>query len=107
MAIRRIRIDYTLYSPDYTRDEGLCLDFKTFEAAKKWARGLGRGSNIVRNFNLTNKDGSIDWWQGERCWFFDGTRFRRVLPDPNSTKWHIDANRPFGIANQVARRRLT
>jgi len=106
MAIRRIRIGYTLYSPDYKRESGLCLDFATFGSAKRRARGLGRGSNIVRNFNQRSKDGSTDWWQDERCWYFDGAGFQRVLPDPSAKKWHMDVDHSFGKAD-LMRRRLT
>ena len=104
MAIRRIRIGYTLYSPDYKRESGLCLDFATFGSAKRRARGLGRGSNIVRNFNQRSKDGSTDWWQDHRYWFFSGVTFRKVLPDLSANKWHMDDLHSFRQAELLSRR---
>jgi hypothetical protein len=82
MAIERIRIDYTVYSPNYQPGKGLCLGFDTFQKAKARARGLGAGSRVYRNFNQRNKKGQVlgDWWTADRYWLWDGTHFRR-LPD--------------------------
>jgi hypothetical protein len=78
MAIRRIRIDYTVYPPDHQRGEA-CWDFRTFRRAKTAARRLGSGSRIYRNFNQTNKRGAVlgDWWSGEYLWSWNGNHFRR------------------------------
>ena len=84
MAIKQIRIDYTVYSPDYEPGEGLRNDFPTLERAKRSARDLGTGSVIVRNFNQTDKDGGVDWWQVDRCWYFAGLHFRRASPSPRN-----------------------
>ena len=56
MAIKRIKIDYTVYTPNYHPGDG-CWDLRNFERAKQRARGLGIGSRIYRNFNQTNKRG--------------------------------------------------
>ena len=88
MATRPVRINYTLYSPGYTRDSSLCQDFETLSAAMRRARGLGAGTQIVRNYNL-EAEGRFDWWQEGRCWYFDGFSFDRIdLGD--SKKWDLD-----------------
>ena len=80
MAIRRIRIDYTVYPPNYQRG-GTCWDFRTLRRAKTAARGLGSGSRVYRNFNQTNKRGQIlgDWWSGKYFWAWSGNFFCRKL----------------------------
>jgi hypothetical protein len=63
MAIRRIRIDYTVYrSDDHPGDP--CWDFRTFIKAKSAARSFGVGARVYRNFNQTNKRNKVlgDWW---------------------------------------------
>ncbi len=100
MAIRRIRINYTLYSPEYERATGLCLDFDTFAAAKQRACGLGIGTVLVRNFDRVDKDGNTDWWQDGRCWLFDGRQFVRTsTKDPDSKKWN-SLKHPLAAAAQ-------
>jgi hypothetical protein len=80
MAIERIRIDYTVYSPNYRTGEGLCLGFDTFRRAKASARSLGTGSRIYRNFNQKNKKGHVlgDWWTADRYWLWDDETFRKL-----------------------------
>jgi hypothetical protein len=80
MAIQRIKIDYTVYSPSYKPGIGLCLDFRTLPKAKSRARGLGVGSRVYRNFNQKNKKGQVlgDWWSSDRYWLWDGTTFKRL-----------------------------
>jgi hypothetical protein len=80
MAIKRIKIDYTVYSPNYHPGDG-CWDLRNFERAKQRARGLGAGSRIYRNFNQTNKRGKIlgDWWTGTHYWTCTGVLFLRKL----------------------------
>jgi hypothetical protein len=80
MAIRRIRIDYTVYRPNHQRGEP-CWDFRTLRRAKTAARGLGSGSRIYRNFNQTNKRSQIlgDWWSGKYFWTWDGMYFSREI----------------------------
>ena len=46
MAIERIRIDYTVYSPNYKPGEGLCLSFDTFQKAKLVPEGLVQGREL-------------------------------------------------------------
>ena len=79
MAIRRIRIDYTVYTPNYHPGEGECWDLQTLTKAKKKAQGFGVGATIFRNYNQRNKKGMIlgDWWQDDRFWLWDGVSFRR------------------------------
>jgi hypothetical protein len=74
MAIKRIRIDYTVYPPNHQSGEP-CRDFRTFERAKKAARALGPGSRVYRNFNQANKRECTlgDWWGGNRFWTWNGT----------------------------------
>jgi hypothetical protein len=80
MAIKRIKIDYTVYSPNYHPGDG-CWDLRNLERAKQRARGLGAGSRIYRNFNQTNKRGEIlaDWWTGLHYWTWTGAQFLRKL----------------------------
>jgi hypothetical protein len=80
MAIKRIKIDYTVYMPNYHLGDG-CWDLRNFERAKQRARGLGAGSRIYRNFNQTNKRGKIlgDWWTGTHYWMWNGTLFLRRI----------------------------
>jgi len=105
MAHHSIRINYTLYSPNYERATGLCLDFDTLERAKRRARDLGSGTIFVRNFDRTNKYGTIDWWQAERFWLFDGAEFKKVLPDPDSTKWQSSTQSSVTDLRNTLRRR--
>ena len=78
MAIKRIKIDYTVYAPNFHPGDG-CWDLRTLESAKRKARGLGIGSRIYRNFNQTNKRGKIlgDWWSGSHYWRWTGDLFLR------------------------------
>jgi hypothetical protein len=85
----------------------LCLDFDTFESAKKRARGLGAGCVLVRNFDQQNKGGGIEWWQEEFCWYFDGARFRKIFLDAESRRWHLTAEQTSGRAQFLEQRRLT
>src|SRR6266702_7736580 len=48
MAIRRMKIDYTVYSPNYEPGMGLCLDFRNLQKTKSRARGLGVGARVYR-----------------------------------------------------------
>ena len=83
MAIDRVTIDYTVYPPNYHPGDG-CWDLRTFERAKRRARGLGTGSRIYRNFNQTNKRGQVlgDWWTGKIFWIWSGKLFiRKIDPD--------------------------
>jgi hypothetical protein len=81
MAIRRIKIDYTVYPPNFKPGESPCWDLRTFERAKRRARDLGVGSRVYRNFNQTNKRGRIlgDWWGGKFYWRWDGSVFERFV----------------------------
>jgi hypothetical protein len=80
MAIKRVRIDYTVYPPLHLSG-GQCWDFRTFERARKAARALGPGSRIYRNFNQTNKNesASSDWRSGKWFWTWDGTAFSSAI----------------------------
>ena len=52
MAIKRVRITYTVHPP-VRQSGGECWDFHTFDRARKAAHQLG--SRVYRNFNPTNK----------------------------------------------------
>jgi hypothetical protein len=78
VAIRRIRIDYTVYPSGFIPGKGLCWDFRTFARAKRKARSLGAGARVYRNFNQANKGQPLgDWW-GARCfWVWTGSGFEK------------------------------
>ena len=82
-----VRIDYTIYSPDYVRDIGECWDCRTLSGARKKAQELGVGSLIVRNFN---RNKPMDWWQSTFCWVWDGFAFRKSH-SLNENKWKVDS----------------
>jgi hypothetical protein len=79
VAINRIRIDYTVYPPDFKPGESPYWDFRTFTKAKFRARVLGVGARVYRNFNQTNKRGQPlgDWWGDKYFWRWTGARFQR------------------------------
>jgi hypothetical protein len=80
MAIKRIKIDYTVYMPNHHPGD-VCSDMRNLERAKQRARGLGAGSRIYRNFNQTNKrDQALgDWWTGRHYWTWTGEQFQCKL----------------------------
>ena len=69
MGLRRVRIDYTVYAPDYEPGEG-CWDFRTCTKAKRKAQALGVGARVYRNLNEENKSMSFigDWWTYKDYW---------------------------------------
>jgi hypothetical protein len=77
MAIKRIRIDYTVYPPDHTPDGQIpCWDYRTFERAKRAARSFGVGARVYRNFNQIDKSGAeSNWWSDRWFWTWDGESF--------------------------------
>ncbi len=78
MAIRRIRIDYTVYPPDSKPNGSPCWDFRTFTKAKRRAKALGIGALVYRNFNEINENGQPgDWWGAKHFWRWTGRRFER------------------------------
>jgi hypothetical protein len=86
--MKRVRIDYTIYSPDYVPGTGECWDYPTLRGAKAKAQELGVGSLIVRNFNRSNP---MDWWQSTFCWIWDGFAFRKSC-SLNEKKWTVDSS---------------
>jgi hypothetical protein len=99
--MKRVRIDYTIYSPKYVpvRDSqgapqdghGECWDFSTLRGAKQKARAFGIGSLIVRNFNQRDRADILgDWWQSSFCWVWDGSRFKK-LRSISERKWLVEA----------------
>ncbi len=86
MAIRRIRIDYTVYPPNHGNEQP-CWDFRTFNKAKSAARRFGVGARIYRNFNQTNKRGEIlgGWWSGKHFWIWNGESFDRKIDQQRVT----------------------
>jgi hypothetical protein len=92
----RIRIDYTVYTPDYKTGEGGCWDFRTFAKAKRKAQGLGVGARVYRNFYQIAKRGRLlgDWWGDKHFWSWSGSRFdrRRETGRPVGVDQAIDKN---------------
>lgn len=88
--LKRVRIDYTIYSPDYSGDRksriDQCWDFPTIAGARKKAKELGVGSLVIRNFN---RSWPSDWWQTRFCWVWDGFAFKKVYP-VDEKKWRVD-----------------
>jgi hypothetical protein len=84
MAIRRIRVDYTVYPPNFQPGRDVCWDFMTVTKAKARARQLGPGSRVYRNYNQTNKRGKPlgNWWGG-KAYVWTGDAFERIFKDPN------------------------
>lgn len=90
MGLRRIRIDYTVYPSDWSRENGTHYNFRTFKKAKAGARRLGTGASIYRNFNAESKRSRIigEWWQANSFWLWDGARLLRFLDErPISTTY--------------------
>lgn len=77
--MKRVRIDYTVYSPDHKSEwnlekgrqetHGECWDAISMRNAKRLAKRFGAGSMIVRNFNQNEIS---SWTQADRCWVWDG-----------------------------------
>lgn len=75
--MKRIRIDYTVYPPNFSPGDG-CWDFRTFQRAKSASRSLGIGARIYRNFNKRGRAGEVeDWWSGKLFWLWNGNAFQR------------------------------
>ncbi len=85
--MKRVRIDYTTYSPDYAPDIGECWDYRTLRGARKKAQKLGVGSLIVRNFNRKKP---VDWGQSTFCWMWDGFAFRKSC-SLSEKRWKVDS----------------
>lgn len=83
MTKKRIRIDYTVYSPNYQLGD-YCRDFRTLQRAMSAARGMGCRARIYRNFNQEYKTGKMvgDWWSCTFYWIWNGSSFTRKL-DPS------------------------
>ena len=90
MAIKRIKIDYTVYPPNY-RPGDCCWDLRTLKRAKRRAQGLGAESRIYRNFNQTNKCENIlgDFRSGKLYWIWTGAVFLRKF-DNNAFRGTAD-----------------
>jgi hypothetical protein len=86
--MKRTRIDYTIYSPNYVPGTGECWDYPTLRGAKKKAKELGVGSLIIRNFNL-NRNVPVNWWQSRLCLVWDGFIFKKSY-SLSEEKWSVD-----------------
>jgi hypothetical protein len=86
VSMKRVRIDYTIYSPDYAPGIGECWDCRTLRRARKKAQELGVASLIVRNFN---RNKPMDWWQSTFCWMWDGFAFRKSR-SLSEKMWKVD-----------------
>lgn len=90
--MKRLRIDYAIYSPDYSSGAGECWDYPTFRGAKRKAKALGVGSLVVRNFNREWIDGTFDdCWQSSFCWVWNGFVFQRTRSSQDE-KWIVEAD---------------
>jgi hypothetical protein len=90
MAKKTLRIDYTVYAPNYQPGAG-CWDFRTLNKARSAARGLGSGSRIYRNFNLESKRGRMphDYWSSKFYWIWNGHLFvRKIDLSVEASGWH-------------------
>ena len=83
--MKGVKIDYTIYSPNYARGTGECWDTRTFRAARKKAQKLGVGSIVVRNFNRNTPP---DWWQSTFCYMWDGFDFRKKQ-SLSEERWNV------------------
>jgi len=103
---KRIQLDYTIYSPNYTRETGECWDFIKFKRAQNKARAFGPGAKIIRNFNQRDQTVELDWWQGFYCWIWDGQDFYRRLPIEEK-KWIVPEShwRNASLVKKLRRRR--
>ncbi len=88
--MKRVRIDYTVYSPNYVPGTGECWDHRTMRGARKKAQGLGVGSLVVRNLN---RDHPSDWWQSTFCWVWDGLAFKKSFSQ-SKKQWKVDSVQP-------------
>jgi hypothetical protein len=79
MAIHRIRIDYSVYPPDFVPGTGKLWETRTIAKARLIAKKLGAGSLVYTNFNQTNKKGEVlgGFWDGKVV-EWTGTTFRNV-----------------------------
>jgi hypothetical protein len=93
--MKRVRIDYPVYSANYQPGEGECWDFTTVRGARAKARKFGVGAVVVRNFNQADRPGkSGDWWQTSFCWLWNGVSFRKAYPVLEE-KWVVAENAWF------------
>ena len=97
--MKRVSIDYTVYSPDYVPGEGECWDNRTVRGARRKAQALGVGSLIVRNFN---RDHRFDWWQSPFCWVWNGFTFKKSYSQ-SEKQWKVDS---FHLSQALLLRRF-
>lgn len=80
--MKRTRISYTLYSPNYSYapQAGECWEYGTIRVAKRKAQSLGIGSVFVRDFTQEDRAGRFvgEWWQTQFCWVWNGLEFRKA-----------------------------
>jgi hypothetical protein len=83
MAIRRNRIDYTVFSPSYVPGAmgSSCWDVRAFANARLLARKLGRGSRVWRNINRKDKDQPIADFYQQRVFEWNGRLFVDITND--------------------------
>jgi hypothetical protein len=84
MAIRRNRIDYTVFSPNSVPDApgSLCWDVRTATKARLVAKRLGIGSRIWRNINRKDKDKPIADFYQQSVFEWTGTLFLDITNNP-------------------------
>ena len=78
MAIRRQRIEYTVYPPHFDRDRDRFRDFRTVARARRFAISLGVGAQIYRTINQVDKGVAIDKFWDEWVVEWAGTHFKDI-----------------------------
>jgi hypothetical protein len=78
MAIRRNRIEYTVYPPNFNRDRDQYHDFRTAARARRIARSLGVGARIYRIINRVEKGVAIDKFWDDSVFEWSGAVFKDI-----------------------------
>jgi hypothetical protein len=79
VAIRRKRLEYTVYPPNFDPERNVSFDFLTFSRAKRRAVQLGIGSQIWRAVQQNNRRGeSLGGWWDIALFICTGSEFKRV-----------------------------
>ena len=78
MAIRRQRIEYSVYPPNFDRERDHYHDFRTAARARRFANSLGAGSRIYRTINQVENGVPIDKFWDDRVIEWSGVRFKDI-----------------------------
>jgi hypothetical protein len=79
VAIRRVRLEYTVYPPHYNPDTQVCFEFRILKKAKNAAKTFGSGAEVWRSVQQTNKRGERpgNWWDID-LFLWTGQTFKKV-----------------------------